>query len=218
MEKIGHSHNFGCESVLCIFLTMAFLLQSLLSSFIPKWFALGCCCFQMRWGWRYGSFLQVDSFFVDLQSQEAPPLPPSGFVEVQLQLGPLGSVGEICNQLELAHMVRSVATTLQKVHSVGLVHRDVRLANILNQGHPLRWLLIDWELAGFVGEKVWWHSKGLPPFAQPGQEYNVQGDLWQLGNTINRHARAGPEAQAFAARMMGGEFADAKAVLNNMWA
>jgi len=139
-------------------------------------------------------------------------------VVVELQLEPIGSIGNISNELDLARMVRSVATTLKTVHSVGLVHRDVHVGNILNLGDPLHWLLIDWEVAGFVGEKVWWHGTALPPFAQPGQEYTVQGDLWQLGNTIHSHAYACPEAKAFAARMMEGEFADAGAVLDSMWA
>jgi len=160
----------------------------------------------------------LDGTIVDLQNQVPPTPPTSKFVKVELQLEPIGAVTFIRSQLDLARMVRSIATTLKTVHSVGLVHRDVRVENILKLQDPLDWLLIDWELSGFVGEKVWWQGKALPPFAGPGQVYNVQGDLWQLGNLINGHTWAGPEAKAFAARLMGGEFLDAGAVLDSMWA
>jgi len=152
---------------------------------------------------------------VDLTSQVAPALDLSRSVEVQLELGPIGAVGVVRNEEDLLCMVRSVAATLKAVHSMGLVHRDVRWDNLLKLGSH-EWLLIDWELAGNVGEKVWWHGKDLPPFAQRGEVYDVQGDLWQLGYMVNGHTWAGPEAEAIAARMMGGEFADAEAVLSDI--
>lgn len=168
------------------------------------------------WGFDYGYLLQMNGTLVDLTSQAAPALDQSRSVEVELELGPIGAIGVVRSEEDLLCMVRSVATTLKTVHSVGLVHRDVRWDNILKHGGPNDWLLIDWELAGFVGEKVWWQGKALPPFARRGQVYDVQGDLWQLGCMVHGHTWAGPEAEAIAGRMMEGGFADAEAVLSDV--
>ncbi|KAK9828950.1 hypothetical protein WJX72_002982 [[Myrmecia] bisecta] len=91
-------------------------------------------------------------------------------VPVELRLTPVGAQLEVRSSAELGTLLRSLLATLAALHSAGLVHRDIRSANVIWSGRT--WLLIDWELAGWDGEGTLYCQTekvpvGLPPGMDP---------------------------------------------------
>eukprot|EP00611_Tribonema_gayanum_P023654 TRINITY_DN5017_c0_g1_i1.p1 TRINITY_DN5017_c0_g1~~TRINITY_DN5017_c0_g1_i1.p1 ORF type:complete len:591 (+),score=71.53 TRINITY_DN5017_c0_g1_i1:38-1810(+) len=78
------------------------------------------------------------------------------FHKVELELTPVGAGWYLENEAALWHLCHDVLTALSAVHEEGFVHRDVRSANILYDTSG--YFLIDWEVAGCIGDRVFWHA------------------------------------------------------------
>ncbi len=78
---------------------------------------------------------------------------------VEIHLSPVGAAADPSTDEHLRSLVRDVLSALEILHQSGLVHRDVRMANVIN--FRSQWILIDFELAGRADEPVWFVS--LPP-------------------------------------------------------
>lgn len=115
--------------------------------------------------------------------QLPPALCDSDSCYVEVELEPVGAQACIRNLADLHSLVHSILTTLQGVHSHGIVHRDFCKKNIVRANDG--WLLIDWELAGKANQHVWWEGPRLPDLVRQRIEtYTVCTDLWQVGKLV----------------------------------
>ncbi len=106
---------------------------------------------------------------------------------------------------EVLEIVREVALALHEAHEAGIVHRDVKPANILidRKGRPF---LTDFGLAlDHTARKRLTdlgHTVGTPAYMSPEQARNVPGsigpasDLWALGAILYRAACGRPPFQS----------------------
>lgn len=104
-------------------------------------------------------------------------------------------------------------------HDAGYCHRDIRLDNVVRCFN--RYLVIDLEVAGPLGERVFWHSNTLPPDVAAGTRgFDPLDDLWQLGNLIRRVELAGAQdgvarqVYDMAGRLLQRDIPSATAALN----
>ena len=74
---------------------------------------------------------QVNGRTVDFNG-ELPHFDIDGFYNVKLELSPVGATVTPQSDAELRSLVSDVLSTLHALHVAGLVHRDVRLVNILS--------------------------------------------------------------------------------------
>ncbi|CDK24240.1 unnamed protein product [Kuraishia capsulata CBS 1993] len=95
-------------------------------------------------------------------------------------------------------IVRELLTALQAVHKAGVIHRDLKAANVLitNEG---RVELCDFGVAAQLTSTALKRSTmaGTPYWMAPevimdGQMYNVKADIWSLGITIYEFATGNP--------------------------
>ena len=153
--------------------------------------------------------LQVDGQVVDLQTQHLR-LPghhqPS---HIELHLSPVGVRFQIQTSDQLRSLTTSLLTTAAAIHLAGIVHCDIRAANVVQ--YRGEWVLIDWELAGPIGTPVWWRAKDPPPATQSQGGWPIAADLWQIGRLIQGYAPLDPPCQSFAQDLMNGAFLYAEA-------
>ena len=104
---------------------------------------------------------------------------------VVLKLKPVGATWRIENLAMLQNLCWSILTTLKVVHSLGYVHRDIRIDNIVLA--PSGFFLIDWEVAAPTGSLVFWDAcqGSLPDGVLKNSPWLPWMDLWQLGRLIS---------------------------------
>lgn len=104
---------------------------------------------------------------------------------VRIKMSPTAHHHTPASCTELYELVTAVLTMLQGLHALGLVHRDIRLANVLRDG--TRWIVTDWELAGRAPQAVKYDIKRLPPDVKDGigiVHYSTSTDLWQVRKAL----------------------------------
>ena len=140
--------------------------------------------------------------------------------EVTLKLTPVGAGFVLHSDVQLHSLVRSLLATLEAVHRAGFVHRDIRCDNVVKGMHD-NWYLIDWELAGRSGVKVWSPGKSLPEEVSMhgGREpYLSKHDLWQVGELIEaNYTVACQESREFAKQIKAGKFTSAHSAMLGIW-
>ena len=104
--------------------------------------------------------------------------------EVIMTLTPVGATWRIRSLAELRRLCSSILITLDAVHSLGYVHRDIRVDNIVLASYGF--VLIDWELAAPSTSPVFWSARAgsHPEGVHKGSSWLPWMDLWQLGSLI----------------------------------
>lgn len=110
--------------------------------------------------------------------------------------------------------MREVLVALTFLHKNGIIHRDIKAANILLTAQPPRILLCDFGVAAllasntakrstFVGTPYWM----APEVVTQGRMYDVQADIWSLGITLLEMAHGEPpmsgQPAAHAVKILG---------------
>ena len=127
---------------------------------------------------------------------------------VHLRLRPVGARISFKSSQQLCSLVNSLLATLAPVHAAGFVHRDIRLDNVVKG--PDGWVLLDWELAGRIDQRVWWTGQMLPPAIKARSEsYTCKTDLWQIGQLVLTHATPSAGSAAYAHQLMAGHLTSA---------
>ena len=149
-------------------------------------------------------------------SQDLPTYEDTDIIrQVQLQLSPVGAAGGPTTDDGLRRLSRDVLIALDALHEADLVHRDVRMANIVNCRS--RWILIDLELAGKAGELVWFRSDHLPQRVQSGEPYQKADDLWMLGALITKSSCGSTAAKDFGEQLKANSYASAGDAAAHIW-
>ena len=159
--------------------------------------------------------LQLDDHVIDFNSQTFALPPLVGNARVKLSLHPVGARFLIQAADQLRSLTISLLETVAAMHERGLVHRDIRLDNIVH--HYGQWILIDWELAAPVGAVVWWSATVKPPGIQMGGPWTFAADLWQIARIIQSCSPMDPPSQHVAQGLIDGRFpfaSDALAALS----
>ena len=126
--------------------------------------------------------MQVGNQLVDLQMQPLTMPAPQARWLIELHLSPVGAHLHIQTSEQLRSLAIALLTTAVGMHQAGIVHCDIRPANIVQ--YRGEWVLIDWELAGRIDREVWWRAKERPPFVQLNGTWPIAADLWQIGRVI----------------------------------
>ena len=155
--------------------------------------------------------LQLDHHVIDFNSQTFALPPILEDAHVRLSLFPVGARFLIKSDDQLRSLTISVLETVAAMHQAGLVHRDIRVDNIVH--YFGQWILIDWELAGPVHEKVWWTAREKPPGIRMGLPWTIAADLWQVGRIIQRYTWLDPPCQRIAKGLVGGTIPTAEDAL-----
>lgn len=110
--------------------------------------------------------------------------------------------------------MRETLVALQFLHKNGIIHRDIKAANILLTAQPPRILLCDFGVAAllvsqsakrstFVGTPYWM----APEVVTQGRLYDVKADIWSLGITLLEMAHGEPpmsgQPAAHAVKILG---------------
>lgn len=100
-------------------------------------------------------------------------------VGVYVVLEPVGARIEPRSIEELRSLAESMLELLVQLHAHGLVHRDIRIANVVRAGGE--WVLIDWELAGTADQLLPFDIARVPePVRSKTRPYTFKDDLWQV--------------------------------------
>ncbi|OCH96288.1 kinase-like protein [Obba rivulosa] len=92
-----------------------------------------------------------------------------------------------CTELEIKHYLFQLLTALDFVHSRGIMHRDVKPANIMYDRDRRKLRLIDWGLAEFYHPSVEYHIRvGSRYYKGPEllvgyHMYDYSLDIWSVG-------------------------------------
>ena len=164
---------------------------------------------------------QVDVERIDL-NRELPQYPdpddpdPDAVHKVQLQLSPVGAAATVHADPDLRSLVPDLLSSLEALHGADIVHRDVRLANII-RCHD-RWVLIDPELAGRAGDRVWFDSKWLPERFRSLEDGYLPGhDLWMVGKIIASSYPSNVAICAFGEQLQAYVYVTAAEAIANIW-
>jgi hypothetical protein len=145
--------------------------------------------------------------------------------EMELSLSPFGENVECTGQrLELAvsrPALCDVLCSLQALHAQGWCHRDVRWPNIMRRRVDGSYMLIDFENAAPIGERVTWPGVDSchPPETRLDRgEFQVgwepKHDLWQVANLAFELERT-EEALDFMNKVISGKIDSAEAALEH---
>ncbi|KAL1406950.1 kinase that interacts with cdc31p [Vanrija albida] len=117
-------------------------------------------------------------------------------------------------ELHICLIIREVLVALTFLHKNGIIHRDIKAANILLTSNPTRILLCDFGVAAllasntskrstFVGTPYWM----APEVVTQGKLYDVKADIWSLGITLLEMAHGEPpmsgQPAAHAVKILG---------------
>ncbi|WVQ82620.1 hypothetical protein IAT38_004751 [Cryptococcus sp. DSM 104549] len=117
-------------------------------------------------------------------------------------------------ELHICLIMRETLIALAFLHKNGVIHRDIKAANILLTTQPLRILLCDFGVAAllqsstakrstFVGTPYWM----APEVVTEGRSYDAKADIWSLGITLLEMAYGEPpmsgQPAARAVMMLG---------------
>ncbi|WVQ72348.1 hypothetical protein IAR50_001899 [Cryptococcus sp. DSM 104548] len=102
-------------------------------------------------------------------------------------------------ELHICLIMREVLIALAFLHRNGVIHRDIKAANILLTTQPLRILLCDFGVAAllqsntskrstFIGTPYWM----APEVVTEGKTYDSKADIWSLGITLLEMAYGEP--------------------------
>lgn len=102
-------------------------------------------------------------------------------------------------ELHICLVIREVLLALAFLHKNGVIHRDIKAANILLTTQPHRILLCDFGVAAllqsstskrstFVGTPYWM----APEVVTEGRMYDAKADIWSLGITLLEMAYGEP--------------------------
>jgi hypothetical protein len=101
-------------------------------------------------------------------------------------LGPVGSRLVPDSAAALWDLVKVLLEVIVVLAKLGLVHRDIRLHNIIYYNG---WHLIDWELAGLSGVLIpeyFHHLRHVPELqAKRIETYTHLHDMWQVGACVS---------------------------------
>jgi len=103
------------------------------------------------------------------------------------------------SELQIALTVREVLVALAFLHKNGIIHRDIKAANILITSMPNRVLLCDFGVSAllpsttskrttFIGTPYWM----APEVITTGTSYDTKADIWSFGITILEMANGDP--------------------------
>eukprot|EP01107_Rhizomastix_libera_P007466 TRINITY_DN2224_c0_g1_i4.p1 TRINITY_DN2224_c0_g1~~TRINITY_DN2224_c0_g1_i4.p1 ORF type:complete len:668 (-),score=185.10 TRINITY_DN2224_c0_g1_i4:17-2020(-) len=114
---------------------------------------------------------------------------------VTLRLSPVGEFREVNwnDEKEVENFAFCVLSALQYLHELGIVHRDVRLPNIVYLPSTNTWLLVDLEYATRIGQngKISGQNQSLEVVKSAEGEMTTQytelDDLYSLGCILYSH-------------------------------
>ncbi|WP_139488791.1 serine/threonine protein kinase [Brevibacillus dissolubilis] len=93
--------------------------------------------------------------------------------------------GGTFTEVDAVRLVRKIAIIVQELHQQGIIHRDVRIPNvILQDGEPY---LIDFGLARFLGDPPTYIADNLDDYPEEKQlkrQVHVESDLYALGHFL----------------------------------
>ncbi|GMK56945.1 hypothetical protein CspeluHIS016_0307850 [Cutaneotrichosporon spelunceum] len=149
----------------------------------------------------YGSMMQGPKVWIIMEYAEG------GSIRTLSRAQPL-------KELHIALIMREVLVALTFLHKNGIIHRDIKAANILMTTQPPRILLCDFGVAAllasntskrstFVGTPYWM----APEVVTQGRLYDVKADIWSLGITLLEMAHGEPpmhgQPAAHAVKILG---------------
>jgi serine/threonine protein kinase len=108
-------------------------------------------------------------------------------------------VDEVLSNLSIPHLrflLRGILEALRASHAIGVIHRDVKLGNILVSPGFSDVTLIDWGCGTFVHEGMSCRA-GSRPLRPPEvlfgyEDYGYGGDIWAVGVLILSILNGGP--------------------------
>jgi hypothetical protein len=134
----------------------------------------------------------------------------SRYADVDLRMG-------ACAVQEAKDMARACCQALKALHDDGIVHRDVRLANVVRLG-PRQWMLIDYEHCGKAGAplpasfrlQAWDGTETEPVASSAGGSptrhvYDGRSDMVMLGRMLQqacRLQRVSPQCTEFVQKLL----------------
>ena len=151
--------------------------------------------------------------------QSDTPVNPRGVSEVHLQLEPVAARWVLHENADARLLCRHVLETLDAVHKLGFVHRDVREDNILRT--CAGFILIDWEMAGMIDDSVFWQPAvaHVPDGVSAGTLWKPWMDLWQLGNVLQSQpvVRTSEPCTQFTTKLLNNQMETAEQALQELW-
>ncbi|OXG23511.1 protein-serine/threonine kinase [Cryptococcus neoformans Tu401-1] len=134
----------------------------------------------------YGSLMQGPRVWIIMEYAEG------GSIRTLSRAQPL-------KELHICLVIREVLLALAFLHKNGVIHRDIKAANILLTTQPHRILLCDFGVAAllqsstskrstFVGTPYWM----APEVVTEGRMYDAKADIWSLGITLLEMAYGEP--------------------------
>ncbi|EKX40815.1 hypothetical protein GUITHDRAFT_75261 [Guillardia theta CCMP2712] len=127
-----------------------------------------------------------------VQLQYSPPLAPDGIILVEEQQALLFEFFEHDNPSdyvkdltikEISHYMKNLFVALRSVHSLGIIHRDVKLNNFLYDRKNKKYLLVDFGLAEKKIPKGTMGTRGYraPEVVMGSQHQTTAVDVWSAG-------------------------------------
>ncbi|CAK9238755.1 unnamed protein product [Sphagnum troendelagicum] len=108
-----------------------------------------------------------------------------------VQISPLGHAPILRSEQSIRTMAKNVCEALSVLHEAGLVHRDVRLPNVVQVSQE-QFMLIDLETVAAYPFRL---PEGFPYFREwsiemlEGNSYTPMSDMYQLGRLLKKDVR-----------------------------